>query len=305
MSHFGERVGIVLVNFNGGRFIPECLDSLAKCDYENKRIVVIDNASADGSSEWVAANHPEVDLVRLSANTGITGGHNAGIRWCLAHDCDYVLLLNNDTVVEPGFLTELMRHADPDRFLVPRIYFFDRRDILNSRIGEFDYRRGRLNELLHGQQDSAISRENRFVPMVNACALLIPRGAVDRVGYMDEAIFLYFDDTDYLVRAAKQGYRFLYVAGSVVYHKESSSSGGRDSPLFVYYGTRNRLYFMHKHVQSRGQLRSFLLYFWLTRMVYIGLCLLSGRRDHLRAIWNACADFRHSRMGAASATRWT
>ena len=143
-------VGIVLVNYNGMRFVPECLELLAAIDYLNARIVLVDNASTDGSPEWIATHHPQVALIRLPNNRGVTGGNNAGIDWCLVRDCDYVLLLNNDTVVEPDFLTRLLAVAMPRTLVTPKILFYDDRKILNNHFGVFDFWRGRNTEWLYG-----------------------------------------------------------------------------------------------------------------------------------------------------------
>ena len=300
----GGTVGIVLVNYNGMRFMPDCLESLSRIDYPHARVVIVDNASTDGSADWAAAHFPNFALVRHADNLGITGGNNAGIEWCLGNGCDWVLLLNNDTIVEPDFLSRLMAHAEPDCLLVPKIYFHDDRALLNNHLGTFDYRRGIHRDWFYGQPDSPASREVRMATMANTCAMLIPQEVSARVGPMDDAYFIYCDDTDFITRAVRSGCRIKFVPDAILYHRESSSSGGTESPLTVYYATRNRLYFMGKHQKNRIVLGVFWAYFVLTRIVVAASYLQKRRRVQLRALRNAIADFCRGRMGQAPPERY-
>ena len=292
-------VGIVLVNYNGMKFMPDCLASLSKIDYPQARIVIVDNASTDGSADWAAAHFPEAALVRHAGNLGITGGNNAGIAWCQENGCDWVLLLNNDTVVEPDFLSRLLAQAEPDCLLVPKIYFYDNKALINNHLGTFDYRRGLHVDWFYGKSDSPASREVRFAAMANTCALLIPQEVAARVGPMDDHYFIYYDDTDFLTRAVRSGIQIKFVPDAVLYHRESSSSGGADSPLSVYYTNRNRLYFMHKHQKNRLFLGFFWVYFILTRMIVAARFGQKGQRLQIRALRKAVADFCRGRMGRA------
>jgi GT2 family glycosyltransferase len=300
-----SAVGIVLVNYNGMRFMPDCLASLQQIDEPRARIVVVDNASTDGSAEWVAAQHPAVALIRLSANQGVTGGNNAGIQWCLANGCDYVLLLNNDTVVEPDFLRHLLCHADQRTLIVPRVYFYDNRQLLNSHIGHFDFWRGVNVQYLYGKPESPSSRQMQIVTMASTCAMLIPKPIIDEIGIMDDAYFLYYDDTDFIARAVRRGAVIKYIPDAVIYHRESSSSGGGAiSPLSMYYNTRNRLYFMFKHQRQKLTLAFFLLYFFLGRGVVIARYILRGETRIATALCKGIADFFKGNMGRAPAHRF-
>lgn len=299
-----STVGIVLVNYNGMKFMPECLESLARLDYPQAQIVIVDNASTDGSADWAAAHFPDLALVRHAENLGITGGNNAGIAWCREQGCDWVLLLNNDTIVEPGFLRCLMDHAEPDCLLVPKIYFYDNKALINNHLGAFDYWRGIHQDWFYGKPDSPASREVRMATMANTCALLIPQEVLTRVGQMDDAYFIYSDDTDFITRAVRGGCRVKFVPEAILYHRESSSSGGTDSPLSVYYTTRNRLYFMRKHQKNRAILGFFWAYFGLTRIVVAARYLVRGQHTQLRALRNAIADFSAGKMGRVPPARF-
>ena len=299
-----DQVGIVLVNYNGMKFMPDCLQSLAKIDYPQARVVIVDNASADGSADWAAMHFPEIAQVRHAGNLGITGGNNAGIAWCRENGCGWVLLLNNDTVVEPDFLSRLLDQNEPNCLLVPKIYFYDNKSVINNHLGSYDYWRGLHVDWFYGRPDSPASREVTMVTMANTCALLMRLEAAERVGLMDDSYFIYYDDTDFLTRAVRGGALIKFVPDAVVYHRESSSSGGGDSPLSVYYLNRNRLYFMFKNQKNRLALVFFLFYFALTRLVKIAGYRRNGQSTQIRALRNAVADFRRGRMGQASSSRF-
>jgi len=299
-----DRVGIVLVNYNGQKFMPDCLESLAKIDYALVQVIVVDNASTDGSADWTQTHYPSVALIRHTHNQGITGGNNAGIEWCKKNNCNYVLLLNNDTVVEPDFLSQLLLQMEPDCLLVPKIYFYDNKSLINNHVGGFDYWRGRHLDWFYEKTDSAQSQKTHFAQMASTCALLIPISTFDEIGIMDEAYFMYSDDTDFLTRAIRSGFRIKFVPDAVLYHRESSSSGGRNSPLSIYYTNRNRLYFMFKHQHNMLALVFFFFYFGVTRVLTALRYLRNGETIQLVALKNAISDFQCHKMGYASPKRF-
>lgn len=305
MDRFAPSIGIVLVNYNGMHFLPDCLDSLNRLEYSHIHIVVVDNASTDGSPAWTREHYPNVILIQLNENRGVTGGNNTGITWCCDHGCDYILLLNNDTVVEPDFLGHLLRHADDQTLVVPRVYFHDNRNLLNSHFGHFDFWRGVNVQYFYGRSDSPTSRSPQMATMASTCAMLIPTSMFERIGLMDEQYFLYYDDTDFITRAVNQGAAVKYVPEAIIYHRESSSSGGwQTSSLSMYYNTRNRLYFMFKHQSHRRALIFFLVYFSLGRIVLWLRYQIRGNRQMATALKNGVIDFRRGRMGAASIQRY-
>ncbi len=292
------------MNYNGLRFLPDCLKSIRAADYPNFVITLVDNASTDGSIEWLENNYPDITIIKLKENLGITGGNNAGMRWCLENGCDWIMLLNNDTVVEPDFLTKLIAHASPNLLIMPRIYFFDDKSRLNNHFGSFDYLRGVHKDIFYNKQDTVMSEAVQEGTMGNTCALLFSRHVPELIGLQDEQYFIYFDDTDFITRAVRHGYRVIYAPDSIIYHKESSSSGGGSSPLSVYYNTRNRLYFMFKHQRNPIALGFFLCYFTMTRLVWAVLLLSRGDKRLLRVMYNAMEDYSRGRMGKADAARF-
>ncbi len=299
-----SKVGIVLVNYNGGRFLPDCLESLARCDYPERLVVLVDNASTDGSADLAAAEYPSVLLVRQADNGGFAQASNVGIRACLASGCEYVLLLNNDTTVAPDFLTKLMAQAAPDRLLAPKIYFADAPERINNHFGTYDLWRGVHRDWYRGKMDTPDSLRVQPGGMANGCALLVPKGIIERAGLLDEDFFMYAEDVDYILRAKAAGAEVWLVPTSVIYHKESSSSGGSGSPLVVYYTTRNRLFLMARHQKAWPARAFFLAYFTLTRLPVLLNYLRLGKLAQVRALRHGIADHRRGRMGQSAPSRY-
>jgi len=298
-------VGIVLVNYNGLKFMPECIASLDDQDYPLIRVVVVDNASTDGSREWLATLPPRIEKIFLDENTGITGGNNAGMKKCLELSCDEVLILNNDTILESDTVNCLVRARAPGRLLTPRIYLYDAPGVLNNYFGDFDFLRGISVQRFYGQKDSDESSSPCEGTLASTCSLMVPAEAIGRVGFMDDQFFMYFDDVDYVSRAVQIGYRVKYVPDAMMLHREACSSGGElVGPLPLYYQTRNRLYFMAKHQKNRVKLALFFAYFWLTRSVYLLRWTIRRDRRSLHAFWTAIDDYRHRKLGYAPPSRF-
>ncbi len=298
------RVGIVLVNYNGGRFLPDCLDSLARIDYPDALVVLVDNGSSDGSADRAADRHPDVVLVRQADNGGFAQASNVGIAVCLARGCEYVLLLNNDTVAAPDFLSRLMEYAAPDRLVAPKIYYADAPLVVNNHFGAFDLWRGVHRDWYWGRPDTPASLRAQRGGMANGCALLIPRGIIGRAGLLDETFFMYTEDVDFILRAVEAGAEVWLAPASIIHHRESASSGGGGSSLVVYYTTRNRLFLMARHQKNLGIRLFFLAYFFLTRVPVLLRYLAGGRRAQARALVSGVADYGRGRMGRAAPSRY-
>src|SRR3954467_11696399 len=179
------RVSLVILNWNSYRVTLDCLLSLRKMDYRNFEVVLVDNGSVDGSASKLQENVPEIRLIRNASNLGFAGGCNVGIRDALRRGTDYVLLLNNDTVVASDFLIQLVRVAESDEKIGavnPKILFFDRPDRLNYAGGE--HRRWRLFPKVFGlrQLNDGTYDTTREVSFLTGCAFLIKAEVVRQIG---------------------------------------------------------------------------------------------------------------------------
>ena len=295
-------VAIVTVNYNSAGFIGDFIDSLARVDYPNVQLVVVDAASADGSADEIARRCPQAHLIRCDENVGIARGNNLGVAYCRERGITYALFLNNDTTHEPDFLRVLVDAAQQGAggrtMVVPRILFAGDRRLVSTHAGDFNWDLGLFRNTYHGKPDGPANRIRREIQTASFCCLLAPVAAFDAAGELDERFFMYYEETDFLRNALALGYRLLYVPEAVIYHQESASSGGGwMTPFKQYYATRNRLYLVRKHARSKLRYALFTAYFWLTRVPYIVRYAATGQRAMLKALLLGMLHYYQGRMG--------
>lgn len=242
-------VSIIVLNYNGCEDTLACLRSLEHLTYPNFTVIVVDNHSSDGSVEAVRAAHPNVKLIETGANLGFTGGNNVGIRYALQHGADYVMLLNNDTVSAPDMLDvmiEVMEAAPDIGVTGPMIYYYSAPDIIWSAGGAIDWARGTTDMIGLNEEDKAqFGLSPRPVDFVTGCCLLARRETWERAGLLDEKFFMYYEETEWCVRAGRAGFRIVHVPMAMLWHKISIESRA-SSPRAHYYMTRNRLLFLRR-----------------------------------------------------------
>ena len=222
-------VYIIVLSWNGKDDTLECLKSLQKVTYLNFKILVVDNASSDGTVRAIEENFPEVETLVNQTNLRFAGGNNVGIRYALEQGAEYILLLNNDTVVDPEFLSHMVRTAQSEfsvGMVGAKIYYHSDRHRLWYAGGKIEWWKGwvshvGIREVDAGQYDTA-----REVDYITGCCLLAKRDVIEKVGMLDESYYIYGEDADWCVRALRAGYKLFYVPSSVVWHKLSVSSGG-------------------------------------------------------------------------------
>ena len=239
MSHL---VSVIIPNWNGAPHLPTCLDALRRQTYRDHEVIVVDNASTDGSRALITERYPEVRLIILPTNQGFAGAVNAGIR---AARGDLIALLNNDTEADPGWLAELVRALDqrPEAgFAASKLRLFDRRDTLHS-AGDTFSRSGQANS--RGVWETDRGQYDQEEPVFSACggAVAYRRAMLDQIGLLDEDFFFNLEDVDLGWRAQLAGYGCVFVPTSVVYHKLSATGGGVTAS---YYTGRNALWLLVK-----------------------------------------------------------
>ncbi|HHT9125914.1 MAG TPA: glycosyltransferase family 2 protein [Candidatus Brocadiia bacterium] len=305
------KVIIIVLNFNNCMDTIECIDSLEKINYPNYEIVLVDNGSKDNSVELFKAKYSSNSKIRLLINInnlGFTGGNNLAIRhlmggmagppvqWtgrvCPWENVDYFLLLNNDTVVNPDFLTQLVNVAEADDkigIVGPKIYKLYPELVSGSQtlfcagtktipfLGQ---------PFLRGNGKKDIGRYNNVeaVDYISGTALMIKKEVIEQIGLLDERFFAYFEDWDWCIRAQKQGFKCVYVPDAVIWHKGSSTIGFK-SPSYYYYMTLSRILFARKHLGRFEFLFLFLPYFITYRLLLpILMLLLKGDIKSIMAI---------------------
>ena len=287
------RLVAVVLNWNGGADTLAALESLAGIES-----ICVDNGSSDGSAAEVARRFPAVELIRTGANLGYAGGNNAGIRRALERGADWVLLLNQDAVAEPGLADALERVAAsrPDAgVLACKVLFEDGRTVMyagasfNAWLGYSGRRVG------YGGPDAF--HEPRDVDRADGAAMALSRALLERVGLLDEELFLYVEDVELSLRARAAGFTVVFVPDAVVRHRGSASTGGSASTANMYYSTRNTIAVVERHRPLLPGLRG------PRRAVIVGTHLAQSHPSRLasaRAVLAGWRDARAGRLGQSS-----
>lgn len=240
-------VYIVLLVWNGYEDTIECIESLKKISYKNYKIVIVDNASTNDSVTILKRKYPGYEFVKNSTNLGYSGGCNVGIKLALKNAAEYVLLLNNDTIVDPSFLTELIVVGESVQnigILSPYIYYKDNTDVIWSSGINMDIRKPwpfiDINMLRTINKEILNPRQ---VDLVSGCAMLIKKSVFKSIGFLREEYFLYFEDMDFSLRAHKKHKLIFAVPKATVWHKIGSSSSKLGKIKVKVYFSRNLILF--------------------------------------------------------------
>lgn len=260
MKIMPRLVYIIVLNWNGWQDTIECIESCQRLAYPSFRILVVDNASTDGSLAIIRKRFPDICFIQNDANLGYAGGNNAGIAYAFDHGAEYVWLLNNDTVIDSLALSELVNavEAEPAAGMAGSlILYYDRPNFICFAGGFLNWQDGTTFHIGKGERDVGKYDTPLEVEFVSGCSLLVSRRVVESVGKLNEDYFLYYEETDWCARALRGGFKNLCVPRSKVYHKESPSTGGI-TPDVLYYMMRNRLYFLERNGRQIKWLRRLL-----------------------------------------------
>jgi GT2 family glycosyltransferase len=299
---------IVILNWNGLEDTLACLGSLAHADLSRTeaRTLVVDNASRHDPRPEIARRFPSVEIARMDRNLGFAGGANYGLARALNAHADYALLLNNDTVVAPDFLTPLIAYVEehPDIGVVgPLICDLDHPDRVASAGATVDLAFGRVRIRHLDQPRSRVPSQPYATEFVTGCCMLVPTRVVAKVGGFSEDLFAYYDDVDYCLRVRQANLEIACVPRSVIWHRESSSTRrglteGTQSALKHYLFTRNRIAIIWEHA-TRRQLAFFFLFVIPFMALYYTLGFVVRRRwKKMRWFWRGLLDGVRRKAGA-------
>lgn len=222
------QVWCVILNWNGAGHTIECLTALKSCVYPNFTVLLVDNRSTDDSVSRIRRSHPDILLLESKTNLGFAGGNNIGIRYALAHGADYIWLLNNDTTPAPDALSGLVSKATSDRRIgaVGSVcYYASDPSKVQGWAG------ARINLWLGYGRLSTVPRRDDWFHSLNGASMLISRAVLDDIGLLDEAFFMYWEDTEFCVRLRKKGWHIAAAPQSFVLHKVNASAGGNKGLL--------------------------------------------------------------------------
>jgi len=299
----GDLVAVVVLSWNGRADTLACLASLAAVDYPELAPIVVDNGSSDGTGEALARAFPGVEVIRSELNLGFAGGSNLGIARALELGAQYVLLLNNDVEVDPGFVGALVEEARrrPDAgALCSKVLYLDPPDLIWFAGASFDPRSG-YNGRQRGYRERDDGRFDEVVETDRACgaSMLVSREVLEKVGLLDPGLFAYSEDTDWSLRARADGYRLYVVPSSRVWHKISVVSGGENAPSTLYYGVRNTIEVCERYAPL-GRLASARRRFVLVASHLAQALLSKRRREGVIAVVQGYRDQRARRFGQRS-----
>lgn len=297
------KVNIVIVNWNGLEDTLELLESLSKISYINYKIVIVDNNSANDEAEKLEnISKGKAHIMKCEENLGFAGGNNVGIKYSLEEKTEYVLLLNNDTTVQPDFLEILVNKFESENqagIVSPRINYYDEPEKIWSEGGYISRLRG-SGFAYSDKLETEIGTVDKSVTFVSGCCMLIKRDVLLKVGLFDENYFLYTEDTDLCLRTIKAGFKIYVDPHSKIYHKVSNSTKKSLTALPLYYTTRNRLYFAKKNFRSTYTIT--VTYIFLGMVLKSLVWLFSGRMANIKAVKQAFKDFFAKRMGKINHT---
>ena len=279
-----DLASVIIVNWNGMKFLPECLESLRQQAYRHFSIILVDNGSNDGSIDFVIRNYPEVKTIALPKNVGFSVANNIAIKTV---QTEYVALLNNDAVAHPLWLQRLMgaleEHPEAG-FAASKMLFYDNPRIID-RTGDGYTRAG--TGLLRGRGEPARSY-NKQEWIFGACAgaVLYRTRMLRDTGLFDDDFFLLYEDVDLSFRAQLQGYKCIYVPDAVVYHKASASIG-YDSAISVYYSHRNLEWVYIQNMPAVLILKTIFPHIIYDIAAFFFFTARGRNKDFIKAKWDA------------------
>jgi GT2 family glycosyltransferase len=304
------NVWIVVVNYNGTADTRKCLHSLRQLTHAPSHVVVVDNASNPDPLPILRAEYPEVHLRRNAENQGWAGGNNTGIRHALDHGADYIVLLNNDTVVSAALVTRLVSAA------VARPAFGVLGPVIRYLDGDQDVM---TDGCVFNQPEHAGFFQRKTVPLVaadpptitdvdivNGCCMMVAAPVFRRIGLIDERFFLVHEESDFCLRARRAGFACGVIGESLVWHKGSSSFKRTGKSLQRYYDARNLLLLLHKHGSPWMRQRSRGHAHWeYLKYVYYRYAIEreQGQPDAADGVLNGVNDALVGRFGAFPSAR--
>lgn len=288
----------VILNTNRRADTLECLASLQKNTYKNQRVIVLDNHSTDGSVEAIRTQFPAAQIIELAENRGYAGNNNVGIQAALEQNADWIFVLNEDTILAPDCIERLVHlgESDPKIGMVgPLVYHHNEPDVIQS-AGGFMNRHWEAGHLGKDERDVGQFTTPQSVEWLTGCSILVRRAVVEQIGMIDERFFIYFEETEWCVRARQAGWRLLMLPQAKLWHK-GVTRNYKPKPSFTYYCTRNRFFMLRKH---HAPLMAWLVA-WEQTLRTLASWSIKPKwrhmREHRDAMWQGTLDFLRNRLG--------
>jgi len=270
-------VSIIIVNWNGMRWLSNCFGSLSKQDYKKYEIIFVDNASHDGSVAWVRNHYPETTVIINKENLGFADANNVGYRKAKG---EYILFLNNDTKVTKMFLSELVGSIESDSVIAgvqSKILLMDHPDTHDS-VGAFLTKTGFLYHYGFGKKDQKKYDKQIDLYTAKGACMMFRKDVLEKIAInrdiFDPDYFAYFEESDMCHRVWLAGYRIVYAYRSVIYHKMGATSSSMNNAFIQYHSFKNRI---RTYIKNFGS-----LWLWTILPVHLLLCEIYAIVSFLR-----------------------
>jgi GT2 family glycosyltransferase len=244
-------ISIITVNYNQSHITCELIESLNKISYPNIEVIVIDNNSEEDNPSIIKQKYPNIIFVQNPINYGFAAGNNYGL---MRAKGEYVCLLNNDTIVTENFIEPLLAKLEKNPSIgavSPKIKYFHTPDTIQyagfTPINPISMRNFSIG---FNEKDKGQYEKDKETAYAHGAAMMVPMEVVKKVGLMSYIFFLYYEEADWCARIKKAGYKIFYIHDSLIYHRESISTG-KLSPMKIYYLNRNRIVFMRRNIKGK------------------------------------------------------
>lgn len=287
-----KLIYIILVNYNGFNDTCECLESIIKSTYKNFKILIVDNNSLDGSGMRLKKKYPQYEYILSDTNLGFAEANNIAYKHALKNGAEYVLLLNNDTIIDKNMIQKLIDQSNNNIVTVPKMYYYLEKNKIWYGGGEISKTKGTVYHIGEKKFDSNKYSKTKEVSFATGCCILIHKDILNEIGLFDKKYFMYCEDFDFSIRLIKSNKKILYVPEAMLWHKVNASTKN-NSNISKYYLTRNRFYLLKNH-RDIFKLNA-ILYSYITRFIIIIKSLIIGKRVNI--YFEALKDYRNNRMG--------
>ena len=251
-----NKIAVIIINWKKYEFTLSCINSVLKSSYKNFKIILIDNESQKDFPDDINKSD-KIHIIKNKNNEGFARSNNQGIKYSIKNGFDYVLLLNNDTIINNNLIELLLKQANTlnQNIIQPLILNYDGTRIWNAG-GTIDNFFGTFQTLEKGKVFKNLKSKRHYTDWFTGCCVLIKSEVFNHIGYFDERFFAYYEDVDFSIRLKSKGYSVAMMNDSYLKHFESASSKsinqneGNLSPYVHYLNIRNHILLLNKHSKS-------------------------------------------------------
>ncbi len=278
-------ISFLTVNFYQYEITIQFLESLSLLSYSNWECIVVNNGEPNPKFETDVKNFDKTSYLETGSNLGFAGGNNAGVELCQG---EYIYFINNDTEVTKGLLEPILElfEAKPSIGMVSsKIIYHDKKNIIQY-AGASELNPYTMRNFTIGAGEKELNQFNDSYPTSfgHGASMVVPISVIERVGLMYNDYFLYYEEYDWCQRIKNAGFEIYYCGQSFIYHKESVSTG-QNSPLKIYYLTRNRLLFARRNYTSTVSFVSIVYFIFFAAPLHSSKHVVKGEFKQLQAIW--------------------